>query len=185
MAPTNDRDGGASLMKLSTHPLADDLDSILEQTRAEWESLRGARIFLTGGTGFIGSWLLDSFGWARARLALDTELVVLTRDPASFARKEAARSQQQARGDRLQALKMEPGAGLGDGDGDGDEGGDWDGDAEASSASSAQIEGAADPFLGWEGGDEGTFLGFELFGDADPLRPARPNHNPNPKPRRR
>ena len=77
-------------MKLSTHPLADDLDSILEQTRAEWESLRGARIFLTGGTGFIGSWLLDSFGWARARLALDTELVVLTRDPASFARKEPA-----------------------------------------------------------------------------------------------
>jgi len=75
-------------MSAADHPLALDLDSILEQTRDEWRTLQGARIFLTGGTGFIGCWLVDSFGWARERLGLDTELVVLTRDPAGFARRE-------------------------------------------------------------------------------------------------
>lgn len=75
-------------MSASDHPLASDLDAILEQTRDEWLELNGARIFLTGGTGFIGCWLLDSFGWARSRLGLDVELAVLTRDPALFRRKE-------------------------------------------------------------------------------------------------
>jgi len=77
-------------MSTPRHPLAADLDAIVEQTRTEWLQLRDARLFLTGGTGFIGCWLLDSFGWARARLGLNTELVVLTRDPAAFARREPA-----------------------------------------------------------------------------------------------
>lgn len=75
-------------MSSTDHPLAPDLEEILEQTCAEWRQLNGARIFLTGGTGFIGCWLLDSFGWARARLDLDIEVVVLTRDPVMFKRKE-------------------------------------------------------------------------------------------------
>lgn len=77
-------------MSASAHPLAADLDAILEQTRAEWLKLQGARIFVTGGTGFIGCWLLDSFGWARARLGLDIEMTVLTRDSARFAAAEPA-----------------------------------------------------------------------------------------------
>jgi dTDP-glucose 4,6-dehydratase len=35
-----------------------DLDSIFEQTKEIWPKLKGAKIFITGGTGFIGCWLL-------------------------------------------------------------------------------------------------------------------------------
>jgi dTDP-glucose 4,6-dehydratase len=49
--------------------------------------MRGQRLFITGGTGFIGCWLLESFLWANDRLDLGASAVVLTRDPAAFARK--------------------------------------------------------------------------------------------------
>jgi nucleoside-diphosphate-sugar epimerase len=67
--------------------LAADLDHILEHTRPLWEELRGNRIFLTGGTGFFGCWLLESFTWANERLKLNAKAVVLTRDTARFHRK--------------------------------------------------------------------------------------------------
>jgi nucleoside-diphosphate-sugar epimerase len=72
-------DGGAG-----RHPLAMDLDHVLERARPAWEALRGARIYITGGTGFVGSWLLESFAWANARLKLDARVVALTRDAAGF-----------------------------------------------------------------------------------------------------
>jgi nucleoside-diphosphate-sugar epimerase len=67
------------------HPLAADLDHALDRAAPAWEALRGARLFVTGGTGFIGTWLLESFVWANARLALGARLVALTREPAAFA----------------------------------------------------------------------------------------------------
>lgn len=67
--------------------LAADLDHILEHTRPLWEECRGNRIFLTGGTGFFGCWLLESFTWANERLKLDAKAVVLTRDSARFHKK--------------------------------------------------------------------------------------------------
>ena len=64
-----------------------DLDAIFNSTQALWEELRGQRIFVTGGTGFFGAWLLESFLQANERLQLKAEMLVLTRDPKSFAAK--------------------------------------------------------------------------------------------------
>jgi nucleoside-diphosphate-sugar epimerase len=69
------------------NPLAADLDHIVEHISPLREELRGARIFITGGTGFIGCWLLESFAWANERLELGAELLVLTRNLEAFGKK--------------------------------------------------------------------------------------------------
>jgi dTDP-glucose 4,6-dehydratase len=50
----------------------------------EWRFFSGKRIFLTGGSGFIGKWLLSAICEADRRLGLGCQVVVLTRSPASF-----------------------------------------------------------------------------------------------------
>ena len=70
-----------------TNPLASDLYHILGHTEALWEELRGQRIFITGGTGFFGAWLLESFTWANYHLNLNASFVVLTRDVEAFRKK--------------------------------------------------------------------------------------------------
>lgn len=69
------------------NPLAADLDHILLQTEGLWESLRGQNIFVTGGTGFFGRWLLESFAHANDSLGLKANMVVLSRDPEAFVAK--------------------------------------------------------------------------------------------------
>ena len=68
-------------------PLAQDLDYVLERTRDFWEELRGKRVLITGGTGFFGCWLLESFLWANRQLGLRAEAVVLSRNPEAFSKK--------------------------------------------------------------------------------------------------
>jgi nucleoside-diphosphate-sugar epimerase len=58
-----------------------DLDEIVAACEDSFRSLRGAHVFVTGGTGFVGSWLVESLLWANERLALGARLSVLTRDP--------------------------------------------------------------------------------------------------------
>ena len=70
----------------ASKPLAPkDLAQITVQAQVSFEQLRGARIFLTGGTGFFGHWLLESLLHASRELDLGVRITVLTRDAATFA----------------------------------------------------------------------------------------------------
>lgn len=46
-----------------------------------WQRLAHSKIFITGGTGLFGHWILDSLSDANRRLNLKIEATVLTRDP--------------------------------------------------------------------------------------------------------
>jgi dTDP-glucose 4,6-dehydratase len=73
------------------HPLARDLDEIMAHAAPDlWEPLRGHSIFVTGGTGFVGTWLMESLAWANDNLQLDANAVILTRDPERFHKKAPA-----------------------------------------------------------------------------------------------
>lgn len=65
----------------------EDLDQVLVHTRSLWGEARGQTFFITGGTGFFGLWLLESFADANDTLQLGMRAVVLTRDPVAFAQK--------------------------------------------------------------------------------------------------
>jgi dTDP-glucose 4,6-dehydratase len=69
----------------TSNPLAADLDHIVANTPRVWEELRACRLFITGGTGFIGRWLLESLVWANDRHDLGLQAVVLSRYPGRFA----------------------------------------------------------------------------------------------------
>ncbi len=72
---------------MGNHPLAGDLDHILSRTEDLWENLRGQQLFMTGGTGFFGRWLMESFIWVNDHLDLKASMAVLTRSYDAFQRK--------------------------------------------------------------------------------------------------
>lgn len=68
---------------MASIPVAD-LDHILAHTGDIWRRLAGARLFITGGTGFFGIWLLETIAAANERLKVSVGATVLSRNPAAF-----------------------------------------------------------------------------------------------------
>lgn len=62
---------------------AEDLDHVAA-TLATMPELRGAHVFLTGGTGFIGIWLTECLLWASEHAGLDLRVTSLARTPDKF-----------------------------------------------------------------------------------------------------
>jgi len=75
--------GGHEVDQMFGLPLQD-LEDGLAASEDDVRSLAGGRIFLTGVTGFLGSWLLASLLHADARLRLGLRIVVVTRDPSGL-----------------------------------------------------------------------------------------------------
>jgi len=62
----------------------EDLDHVFNAVGPHWERLRNQRLLITGGTGFIGKWLLATFLYANRRLGLAAHVTVLSRCPDNF-----------------------------------------------------------------------------------------------------
>jgi len=62
----------------------EDLEQILTEAREVFSALRDARLFITGGSGFFGYWLLESLLHANRKLSLNVRATLLTRDANAF-----------------------------------------------------------------------------------------------------
>lgn len=63
-----------------------DLNHILKNTEPLWQQVQNKCLFITGGTGFIGKWLLESFAYINRKLNLNCQMLVLSRSPEKFFR---------------------------------------------------------------------------------------------------
>jgi nucleoside-diphosphate-sugar epimerase len=61
-----------------------DLEWVSEHIQKYLENIRGQRLFITGGTGFVGSWLVECLLHANKELTLDLHISILSRDPLDF-----------------------------------------------------------------------------------------------------
>ena len=61
-----------------------DLDHALHGVGDDWRLLQNANLFITGGTGFFGCWLLESLIHANRHLQLNIEATILTRNPENI-----------------------------------------------------------------------------------------------------
>lgn len=64
-----------------------DITHMLSLCVDDLRCLHGERLLITGGTGFFGSWLLEAIVSANQLLGANIETWILSRDPASFARR--------------------------------------------------------------------------------------------------
>jgi nucleoside-diphosphate-sugar epimerase len=62
----------------------EDLEYVGSRVAALWPQLKGARLLMTGATGFFGRWLLESLLFANERHNLGVSVVALSRDPGAF-----------------------------------------------------------------------------------------------------
>jgi dTDP-glucose 4,6-dehydratase len=68
--------------------LNSDLEWIYSYAKDDFLKLRGKKVFVTGGTGFFGKWLLYTFNYANSKMQSSVkdsiEITVLTRNPEQF-----------------------------------------------------------------------------------------------------
>ena len=62
----------------------EDLDAAIDSAEGCFRDLRGARMFLTGCTGFFGVWILETLLRAEQRFGLSLDLTLLSRHPDTF-----------------------------------------------------------------------------------------------------
>lgn len=67
--------------------LQNDLDYIFIKTSHLINELDGKTIFITGGTGFIGKWILEYFLWLNQYKSIAINIIVLSRNPDFFLEK--------------------------------------------------------------------------------------------------
>jgi dTDP-glucose 4,6-dehydratase len=82
--------------------LAADLEFITATAADSFVHLSGKKVFLFGGTGFFGKWLLQAFNWFNQHTSqLPVEVWILSRDPEAFRRSnpELARTVSLVQGD--------------------------------------------------------------------------------------
>lgn len=65
-------------------PVDNDVAHFLHHTEDLWEDFKNARIFVTGGTGFVGKWLVETFLAANDAFSLNASMVLLSRSPEAF-----------------------------------------------------------------------------------------------------
>ena len=58
----------------------EDLESITQTPCIPWENLQGKTVLVTGGTGLIGSTLINSLLYANKKMSLDLQVLALIRN---------------------------------------------------------------------------------------------------------
>ena len=69
--------------------LQQDLQDIVESCERELRELSSANIFITGGTGFIGCWMLEAIRYSNLTLNTNIRATILTRSTVNFKSKAA------------------------------------------------------------------------------------------------
>lgn len=86
IAPSPDRFPNGSIDP-TLSAFKEDFEKASQSRVTPWEDLQDARIFITGGTGFFGSWLLRILQWANESKNLNLQVDVLSRNPNAFLEK--------------------------------------------------------------------------------------------------
>lgn len=75
-------------MRTLTHPIVqEDIEFVFKIVGTDLNRLQGKRVLITGGTGFIGTWLLETISWLNKNCNQPCKVYVPTRNPEAFARK--------------------------------------------------------------------------------------------------
>jgi len=76
------------MKSILTHPIVqEDIEFIFKIIGNDFNRLQGKRLLIAGGTGFIGTWLLETISFLNKNCNQPCKVYVPTRNPNAFARK--------------------------------------------------------------------------------------------------